>query len=467
MNSIEKVQSLLIKNNITLNDKNLLFSLSAGKDSIALFNIFLKIKNNINFTMSIFHLNHCLRNEESDADEAFLTEMANVHSIEIHRYRHDFGKNQSGSFEEEARSIRYGLINNLIDQYNYDYALTAHTLSDNVETVLMRLFTGTSIYGVRGIPFIRGKVIRPLLSLTKNEVYGYLKDNKLLWREDLSNKDNYYTRNYLRNIIIPEIERRFPDAEKSVAKFAGHADNIYSTYHNYLRNKISSIEDSDRTIIKYDQTIPIDELIDYIADVVRSRYSSFINTKILDEIKKNILSEKLNCEIYQNNSVKISKNSKNGITNILLETNSFNIVNYSITNKDIAGNTTLLLINDTEKPTTWKNIGLKCEIISMQQFKSFIDPKIIYLDISDNPEILIRSRIDGDKILINGQHRRLKKVYIDRKIALHNKKNIPVFLINNEVSAVGFSFFECGKNMTSDKFLVKSDTKKILAISKY
>ena len=205
-----KVVSFIIEKGLLQKRSSILLSMSAGKDSMALYDIIRFISRDWDLSVSVFHLNHCLRGKDSDADEVFLKDLCVRDGIPFFSERHDFTLESAGSFEERARNERYTRMRRLINEHNFNAVLTAHTKSDSVETVMMRMVTGTHIHGLTGIPVVRDCFIRPLLCATSEEVYTYLKSSGLSWREDLSNEDQTYSRNFIRHTVIPLMTSRFP-----------------------------------------------------------------------------------------------------------------------------------------------------------------------------------------------------------------------------------------------------------------
>jgi tRNA(Ile)-lysidine synthase len=187
-----------------MNGDRLLLSLSAGKDSIALMDIMSTLAEEWSLTLGVFHLNHLSRGMESDSDEEFVRNLAKTYQLKLYCERFDCaGRPRGSSFEEFSREKRYGLLNGIARAESWDKIATAHTGSDNIETVLMRILRGTGIHGLRGIEPIRSKLIRPLLPLTSADVYAHLTDRGLKWREDRSNADPRFLRNSCGTISTP------------------------------------------------------------------------------------------------------------------------------------------------------------------------------------------------------------------------------------------------------------------------
>jgi len=168
-------ETIETRNLITPGD-SILLALSAGKDSMAMLDLMLRYKENVSLKLGIFHLNHLTRGIDSDNDAALVRVKAAEYGIPFYECTFDF--KTSGitgiSFEEQARDVRYNMINSIISSEGFNKAATAHNSMDNVETLLMRIFSGTGIFGLRGINHINGNIIRPLLDIYPDEIYSYL-----------------------------------------------------------------------------------------------------------------------------------------------------------------------------------------------------------------------------------------------------------------------------------------------------
>jgi tRNA(Ile)-lysidine synthase len=172
-------------------------ALSGGADSVAMTHALHALQEELGFTLTACHFNHCLRGEESDGDEAFCVEFCQNWGIPLTLGREDvasFAKSAGQSVEEAARNCRYAFFEGVDG-----FVATAHTASDNGETVLLNLLRGTGLKGLCGIPRQRGKFIRPMLAITREEILSYLEEHHLPHREDASNGEDAHLRNRLRH----------------------------------------------------------------------------------------------------------------------------------------------------------------------------------------------------------------------------------------------------------------------------
>lgn len=204
--------------NLTLFTKNdhLLVAVSGGTDSMALCNLLIEA----GYHFSVAHCNFSLRGKESDNDENFVIEYCKKNKIKCFTKKFKttlYAKNKGISIQMAARELRYNWFNELIAKHNFDYLLTAHHANDNIETFFINLLRGSGINGLKAILPKKDKTIRPLLFATRAEIEAYIAKNKILYREDSSNKEDKYLRNHLRLQVIPALKKLNPSFEKTIS----------------------------------------------------------------------------------------------------------------------------------------------------------------------------------------------------------------------------------------------------------
>ena len=187
--------------------QRVLIAVSGGADSVALLHL---LRGQVD--IAVAHLDHGLR-KRSNQDAEFVADLAVRLELPFVTERVDVQRvadQRRWSLEDAARRVRYGFLTRSAKRLECDAILTAHTLSDNSETVLLQLLRGSA--RATGIPARRGRVLRPLLHTAKRELLAYLTAHQLAWCEDESNSDQRFTRNWLRHSVIPLLETRFPGA---------------------------------------------------------------------------------------------------------------------------------------------------------------------------------------------------------------------------------------------------------------
>lgn len=201
---LEKVKALISEYNMLQCGEVVCCALSGGADSVALLLALKTLSADLGITVTAVHINHLLRGEESDRDENFCRELCKKLDIPLTVFRKDaaaFSHSLGASVETGAREMRYEIFS----QISADKIATAHNLNDNAETILFRMARGTGLRGLTGIPPVRGKIIRPLLSCTRDEIEAYLNDVGQDFVTDSTNFSDDYTRNRIRHKIMPEM----------------------------------------------------------------------------------------------------------------------------------------------------------------------------------------------------------------------------------------------------------------------
>lgn len=209
-----KINHFSKKNKLFNFKDRVLLAVSGGPDSMMMLHYFDKTFKGY---FAVFHLNHMIRSS-SFKDEEIVRDYCKKNSITFFCERFDVKKNadlKKENLEDFARKVRYKFLLKYSKALKCNIVATAHNMDENIETILLNMIRGVNPEGLCGIPIKRllSKgiyVVRPVLCIKKDEIYRYLKENKIDYTIDETNFDTTYTRNWLRHKIIPEIERRFP-----------------------------------------------------------------------------------------------------------------------------------------------------------------------------------------------------------------------------------------------------------------
>lgn len=254
----EKVLNTIKKYNmITNEDKNILVAVSGGFDSTCLLYLLNSLKQEFNINLLVAHINHGLR-ENAIIDEKFVKETCDNLNIPIFIDKlnvEEIAKKEKMSIEMAGRKARYEFFDKIAKDNNCTKIALAHNANDNVETILLNLFRGSGLNGLKGIKKIRdNKYIRPLIEITRKEIDEWLNENGIVARLDESNNESEYTRNKVRNELIPYIQDNFN--ENVIANINRMSDNITeddeyinSVVENLFNENVINIE-QDSIVIK-------------------------------------------------------------------------------------------------------------------------------------------------------------------------------------------------------------------------
>ncbi|WP_452220843.1 tRNA lysidine(34) synthetase TilS [Lacinutrix salivirga] len=230
-----------------LKGSKLLIAISGGLDSVVLTHLCYQA----NLKFSLAHCNFNLRGNESNADEDFVLQLAEDLDLEVfieHFETQEYATKHKLSTQMAARALRYNWFNDLANQLQFDYILTAHHADDNLETFLINFTRGTGLEGLTGIPEINGNIIRPLLQFKREELEGYAKSNSIKWREDSSNATTKYLRNKLRHDVIPVLKTLSPDLlsnfKNTLNNLNDTADIVEESVQAVLKRAILQIDDT-------------------------------------------------------------------------------------------------------------------------------------------------------------------------------------------------------------------------------
>lgn len=209
----EKILEIIKRYNLIENGDKIVVGVSGGPDSMTLLNVLKNIKEKeiIKFNLVVCHINHMIR-EEAVSDEKYVEEYCKKNNIEFFAKRikvEEMAEKEKIGTEEAGRKARYQFFNEILNKTNANKIATAHTANDNAETVLMNIIRGSGTLGLKGIEAKNGKLIRPLIECKRSEIEKYCKDENLNPRIDKTNFENIYTRNKVRNMLIPYIENNF------------------------------------------------------------------------------------------------------------------------------------------------------------------------------------------------------------------------------------------------------------------
>ena len=415
--------------------ENIVVGVSAGPDSMALLNYLIK---NSNYNIICAHVNHNVR-RASKKEEKYLQDFCNKRNITFEVvHLNNYTEN---NFEAEARKKRYNFYEKILNKYNSKYLFLAHHGDDLIETVLMKITRGSNIEGYAGIKeisFYKNKfyIIRPFLVYDKMAITNYLNTENIKYYIDKSNKNLKYTRNRYRKKIVPLLKKEDVNIHIKFLKFS----KTLLEYDSYVK------EETKKTLNK----IYKDNVLDLIQFNEQSEF-----------MKKNILYAILN-NLYDNNSNIVSNRHIENILDIITSSKKnvvlnlpYNVIGKKEYNKFIFG-------KEIERK---KEYQLKKEFNKIYSTKNFIIKEIDNTNDDGNDicrlnsseikfPIYIRNRKNGDYIKLKGINgtKKIKEIFIEKKIPLDEREEIPL-LVDNDDNILWIP------NLKKSKFVKKKEEK--------
>lgn len=255
---VEKVRRTIEKHHMLEKGDRVVVGLSGGADSSALLEALYLLKEQYSLSLFAAHINHGIRGEEADNDEAFAESLAKQRDIPFLCLKADapaYAKEHRIGLEEAGRRIRYDYFESCAKGGKI---ATAHTLSDNAETVLLHLSRGAGTKGLCGIPPVRGNIIRPLIECSRDEVEDFCKKRSLDFVTDSTNLCDDYSRNFIRNNIMPLFKKLNPGFERAVSRSAAIAAGEQRFIERAAQKALSDCaekpfpQDAQNTIVSLD-----------------------------------------------------------------------------------------------------------------------------------------------------------------------------------------------------------------------
>lgn len=362
-------------------------AVSGGADSVALlFGMYL-LREKLGIRLSAAHFNHHLRGEESDRDEAFVREFCGHYHIPLVAGGARVLSGKKG-LEAAAREARYGFFATLPGKI-----ATAHTADDNAETVLMHLVRGTGLRGLGGISPVNGNIIRPMLTVTRQEVLAFLKEYSLSYVEDSTNETDDFLRNRLRHRVIPLLKEENPKLAENLSDMAME-----------LRQDAAALETGGK--------LPnVTDLRQMPAALRHRMLSSFIKECGVTEPERShicavetlVFSEKPSARANLPGGVTVARNYDR-----------------------------LVVLADTATPAAVELRPGEClqlpqwgYSVSCTMAEKIVNTPEIFTVAAQGP-VMLRSRQTGDRMRLNVGTCTLKKLFIDRKIPAHHRQHIPI-----------------------------------------
>ena len=278
---LEKVNETIKKYKLIENGDKIILAVSGGPDSISMLDILYKIQQNKknNFEIIVAHVNHMIR-EEAMEDAIYVKDFCEKRNIEFYLKSIDVKKianNNKIGTEEAGRKERYKFFDELAKKINANKIAIAHNKNDNVETVFMHILRGTGINGLKGIEPKRGMYIRPLIECERKEIEEYCEENNLEPRIDKTNFENIYTRNKIRNVVIPYVQKEF---NQNIIQTIDRLSKLVIEEEEYMDKQVKKVF-NDLLLFEGEKEIQIDlKKFNMQEKVIKSRLILYTITRI-------------------------------------------------------------------------------------------------------------------------------------------------------------------------------------------
>ena len=264
----------------------ILLAISGGIDSVCLADLLIRLGYNVEFA----HCNFKLREEESDQDEIFVSDLANKYKIPFHHISFDtnhYALSNKLSIQMAARELRYEWFEKVRREISADYIAIAHNQNDNIETFFINLINGTGLKGLRAIQNKNNFIVRPLMFASRNQIGEYVKSKSLNFREDSSNKSKKYQRNKVRHDLMPLLKQINPSIENTIADEIEIIKNTYSIFKEQVDRVVKEIscQTDDGIKISKNKLIKLEPIDTYLYEIL-----NVFGFTDLKSIKNSILS---------------------------------------------------------------------------------------------------------------------------------------------------------------------------------
>lgn len=453
-NFIDNISKFLNQKVFPDTNTKFILGVSGGIDSMVMLDAFYLLSKKFGFKVYVAHFNHKLRGEDSEKDSQFVQSVSSKYKLEFYSGTGNvksFAEKNNLSIELSSRTLRYNFFERTSRNLDADFVVTAHHKNDLAETFLINLFRGSGLTGLSGIPSVRKfvknvRIIRPLLNFSKSDFQEYAKLRNIKWREDKTNSLSMYTRNRIRNELLPLITERFSDSViDTINRAAQHINGADEFISDFVNNNMTKV---------IDEVEP--EKVSVNINIL-STYQNFIKGEILQAI----LVKYFRIKNINLNTVDRIINLTNSLSGAFIE-----LPENIIATKDrdnIVFNKKIHHLSYKEKiiyPGEYKigKMKLILKVVTKRQIKYTKDPKIEYFDLNNLPPFLeVRSWEYGDVFNPLGMdgNMSVSDFMTNIKLPAYEKPNILV--LTNQVDIMWI----CGYRI-SDKFKVNSETKRAL-----
>lgn len=455
-----KTLKYINENSMIKEGDKVLVALSGGPDSVCLLHLLHSLKDELKIDLYAAHVNHLIRGDEAFGDENYARELCECLDVKffVRQVRvEDIAKEKGISTEMAGRDERYGFFNEIREAENINKIAIAHNANDQAETLIMRIMRGTGLEGLVGIRPIRdGLYIRPILSLTREEIENYCEVNSLNPRIDQTNLEEVYSRNKVRLKAIPFIRENFnPDIINTLNRLSQTAmsDSEFIEQIVNERYKIFCTIKDGKAILakeKFDEKEAVlTRMIRKALMEVSGAFNNFELKHIYDVIA--LQKGSTGKRISLTNDI-IAINEYGNII-IVSEKSIESLVSDELIKIDVAS-----LIKEKVKKISFNSYEFNFEVVENNGKINFKNTNEKYFSFDGIETITVRTRKNGDKIVPFGFKgtKKLKEIFISSKIPKDERDLIPIIDFDGEIAwIVGLRNSELFKINRHSKILIK------------
>ncbi len=419
---VHRVEQTIRQHSLFHPGDTLVVALSGGADSTALLDLLFRLPG-YNLRLIVAHLNHCLRGVESDGDEEFCRELAARHAIPFEARRVDVRRvadENRLNLEDAARRARIEFLDEICAKYGAAAVALAHHADDQAETVLMRLLRGSGLTGLSGMAYRNARgYVRPLLEITRTEIEKYLRSSGQEWREDASNSDTIYLRNRVRHQLLPLLEEYNPAIRSCLAATA----SIIADDEALLAELTEQAVAGSCTVGEGEIVCRVGQLIT-LKPALRRRFLRHAFKQLAGTLEGVSLRHlEALCDLLESGRPNARLALPHGVAAVRAY-DRLVLMRTSETEPETGFELQIAEPGCYQLPS-----GGSITVESADAATFPTDPDTLYLDLDKTPfPWLIRTFRPGDRIIPFGMsgRKKVKDIYIDRKIPLAGRRRIPL-----------------------------------------
>jgi len=456
----DKTFRAIRKHNMLKKGDKVLIAVSGGPDSVALLYFLYSILEDYRLDLHVFHLDHKIRGKSSSKDAVFVEKLAEKMDLPISSLNYDvtgYIRDKNLSLQEGARKIRYQLMDQVCNEIGAERIAIGHNADDQVETFLMRIIRGTGPAGLKGIPPVRGKIIRPLIEVRRKEIEDYLEENQIEYCLDESNLKLDYTRNWVRHKVVPLLmqqnEKLQENLQNTIALVSDEeiyldriADDELGRIADYGENTVSVKHDELAELPMAIQRRIIRKIIERVKGDLKEIEFKHIETILSRREARGSVRTDLPGEVVAINEY---GNLVFGLSEELGAKAESNVERIELNIPGVTSVPSLGIAIDAKI----KDIKGVSGVTEKNKEKAFIDFDKL------NPPLIARTRLPGDRFIPLGMsgEKKLQDFFVDKKVPKRKRDKIAIVECQGQVVWIG-------EMIIDDRLKVTSNTEKVLIL---